>query len=273
MKNKAQSIVAFVKDMQKEFITLHLDLCNSILTTYKGTLFRQELLEISTFGGLMLANACFAPHKRTEKEDWNYYSVDFGTAGEEEEERFYQDGIDMLSSRFPFFRVETDIYEGIFETYFSFNKFCEYSNNSSIKKSLENIILYSERCKSMIDEAFTNLGKEFSGDSGVLAELFRGTWKDYFIDLLFDFAVEGVGCMSFDVGGLPEGVIHRIKDTYNKLDSSITAEYTKKYGMLSVRISPDVSIYADSHEPMMFNMDDYIVHDSYKFMLNPADLK
>ena len=57
------------------------------------------------------------------------------------------------------------------------------------------------------------------------------------------------------------------------MDSSITAEYYEKYGTLSVRISPDVSIYADSHEPLMFNMDDYIVHDSYKFMLSPDDLK
>lgn len=273
MKNKAQSIVAFVKDMQKEFITLHLDLCNSILTTYKGTLFRQELLEISTFGGLMLANACFAPHKRTEKEDWNYYSVDFDSAGEEEEENFHQDGIEMLASRFSFFRVETDVYDGNFDTYFSFNKFCEYPNGGLIKKSLENIILYAEKCKAMIDEAFTDLGKEFSEDPGVPRELFRGTWKDYFISLLFDFAVEGVGCLSFDIGGLPERVVNQIKETYSKLDSSITTEYYKEYGMLSVRISPDVSIYADSHEPLMFNMDDYIVHDSYKFMLNPDDLK
>ena len=57
------------------------------------------------------------------------------------------------------------------------------------------------------------------------------------------------------------------------MDSSITTEYYEKYGTLSVRISPDVSIYADSHEPLMFNMDDYIVHDSYKFMLSPDDLK
>ena len=135
------------------------------------------------------------------------------------------------------------------------------------------IILYAEKCKAMIDEAFTDLGKEFSGDSGVPMELFRGVWKDYFISLLFDFAVEGVGCLSFDVGRLPERIINQIKETYSQLDSSITTEYHKEYGMLSVRISPDVSIYAENHEPLMFNMDDYIVQDSYKFMLNPDDLK
>lgn len=272
MKNKVKSVVELTKDMQKKFIDLHLALCNSILITYKGTLFRQELNELSTFGGLLLANACFAPHKKTSNEDWSFYSLDFNTAGEEEEEDFYEEGFDMLASRLPFFRVESDIQDGTFETYFSFNEFCRYENNL-LKESIMNIILYSEECSAKLDEAFCNLGKSFDEDSSIPKELFRGIWKDQFLTLLFSFAVEGVGCMVVDVEGLPQDIINQVVEAYNKIDPNLTSEYHSNYGTLSISIDSDVSVYADNHDPVMLDVDDFMVQNSYKFMLNPEDLK